>query len=72
MQETVQERETLLEVKNLKTYFFLDEGIVRAVDDVTFELGREGVLGVVGESGCGKSVSGPLHHEDSTATRSVH
>ncbi len=56
VQETVQERETLLEVKNLKTYFFLDEGIVRAVDDVTFELGREGVLGVVGESGCGKSV----------------
>ena len=56
MQDTVQERETLLQVKNLKTYFFLDEGIVRAVDDVTFELGREGVLGVVGESGCGKSV----------------
>ena len=56
VQETVREKETLLEVKNLKTYFFLDEGVVRAVDDVTFELNQEGVLGVVGESGCGKSV----------------
>ena len=46
----------LLEVKNLKTYFFLDEGVVRAVDDVSFEMDRGTVLGVVGESGCGKSV----------------
>ena len=37
MQETVQEKDTLLEVKNLKTYFFLDEGVVRAVDGVTFD-----------------------------------
>lgn len=56
MQETVQEKDTLLEVKNLKTYFFLDEGVVRAVDGVTFDLIQEGVVGVVGESGCGKSV----------------
>ena len=47
---------TLLEVKNLKTYFYLEEGVVRAVDDVSFDLGRSTVIGVVGESGCGKSV----------------
>jgi oligopeptide/dipeptide ABC transporter ATP-binding protein len=48
---------TLLEVKNLKTYFFLDEGIVRAVDGIDFEIERGRTLGVVGESGCGKSVA---------------
>jgi peptide/nickel transport system ATP-binding protein len=47
---------TLLDVKNLKTYFYLDDGIVRALDGVSFDLGRSAVLGVVGESGCGKSV----------------
>jgi peptide/nickel transport system ATP-binding protein len=48
---------TLLEVKNLKTYFFLDEGTVRAIDGVDFDLQRGETLGVVGESGCGKSVT---------------
>ena len=52
----MQRDSTLLDVKNLRTYFFLDEGVVRAVDDVSFAMGRSGVLGVVGESGCGKSV----------------
>ena len=52
----MQSETPLLEIKNLKTYFFLDEGVVRAVDDVTFEMDRGRVLGVVGESGCGKSV----------------
>jgi len=47
----------LLEVKNLRTYFFLDEGTVRAVDGADFEIGRGRTLGVVGESGCGKSVT---------------
>jgi peptide/nickel transport system ATP-binding protein len=51
------ENNTLIEVKNLKTYFFLDEGIVRAIDGVDFSIPRGKTLGVVGESGCGKSVT---------------
>ena len=47
----------LLEVNGLKTYFFYDEGTVRALDGVSFELGKNKTLGVVGESGCGKSVT---------------
>jgi oligopeptide/dipeptide ABC transporter ATP-binding protein len=49
--------ELLLEVENLKTYYFLDEGTVRAVDGVDFFINRGQTLGVVGESGCGKSVT---------------
>ncbi len=47
----------LLEVTDLKTYFYLEEGTVRAVDGATFSLRRGKTLGVVGESGCGKSVT---------------
>ncbi len=47
----------LLEVKNLKTYFYTDDGVAKAVDDVSFDLDKGETLGVVGESGCGKSVS---------------
>ena len=47
----------LLEVKDLKTYFFTEDGIVRAVDGVDFTLKRGEILGLVGESGCGKSVT---------------
>jgi oligopeptide/dipeptide ABC transporter ATP-binding protein len=47
----------ILEVKDLKTYFFIDEGIARAVDDVSLHLFAEETLGIVGESGCGKSVT---------------
>ncbi|MBD0337927.1 MAG: ABC transporter ATP-binding protein [Thermoleophilia bacterium] len=47
----------LLEVKNLHTHFFTREGVVRAVDGVDFELERGRTLGIVGESGCGKSVT---------------
>ena len=49
--------ETLLEVRNLKTYFFTEDGVVKAVDGVDFTVGRGEVLGLVGESGCGKSVT---------------
>jgi peptide/nickel transport system ATP-binding protein len=47
----------LLEVKNLQTYFFTDEGTVRAVDGVDLYIKQGETLGVVGESGCGKSVT---------------
>ncbi|WP_276354854.1 ABC transporter ATP-binding protein [Cohnella caldifontis] len=47
----------LLEVRDLRTYFHLDEGIMKAVDGVSFELKRGRTLGIVGESGCGKSVT---------------
>jgi peptide/nickel transport system ATP-binding protein len=50
-------REALLSVRNLKTYFRQDEGTVRAVDGVSFDLYPGATLGVVGESGCGKSVT---------------
>ncbi len=47
----------LLEVINLKTYFFLDRGVAQAVDDVSFSLRPGRTLSIVGESGCGKSVT---------------
>jgi peptide/nickel transport system ATP-binding protein len=50
-------RPTLLSVRDLKTYFSQDEGTVKAVDGVSFDLYPEGTLGIVGESGCGKSVT---------------
>ena len=47
----------LIEVKGLKTYFYTEDGIVRAVDGVDYVIDQEKTLGVVGESGCGKSVT---------------
>jgi peptide/nickel transport system ATP-binding protein len=49
--------ESLIEVKNLQTYFHLAEGVVRAVDGVDLSIRRGRTLGVVGESGCGKSMT---------------
>ncbi|MEE9556121.1 MAG: ATP-binding cassette domain-containing protein, partial [Candidatus Adiutricales bacterium] len=47
----------LLEIKNLRTYFHTQDGLVKAVDGVSYDLYRGEILGLVGESGCGKSVS---------------
>jgi peptide/nickel transport system ATP-binding protein len=44
-----------LHVKNLKTYYFTNGGIIKAVDDVSFDIEKGTILGLVGESGCGKS-----------------
>jgi peptide/nickel transport system ATP-binding protein len=49
--------EVLLSVRNLQTHFRTEEGLFRAVDGVSFDIGRGQTLGVVGESGCGKSVT---------------
>ncbi len=47
----------VLEVKDLNTHFFTDEGVVKSVDGVSFHIDSEETLGIVGESGCGKSVT---------------
>ena len=50
-------KQPLLEVQNLKTYFYTEDGIVKAVDGVDFSVYPGEVMGLVGESGCGKSVT---------------
>ncbi|HLE15043.1 MAG TPA: ABC transporter ATP-binding protein [Anaerolineales bacterium] len=52
-----QNNQPLLEVHNLKTYFYTEDGVVKAVDGVDFSVYPGEVLGLVGESGCGKSVT---------------
>ena len=47
----------LLEVKDLATHFFTQDGVVKAVDGISYELEEGETVGIVGESGCGKSVS---------------
>jgi len=54
---TNETKKPLLEVKNLKTYFYTEDGVVKAVDGVDFHVYPGEVLGLVGESGCGKSVT---------------
>ena len=49
--------EKLIEVKNVKTHFFTDDGVIKAVDGIDFEIYPGETLGIVGESGCGKSVT---------------
>ena len=50
--------ETLLDVRNLKKYFKTSRGLLHAVDDISFSLDRNKTLGLVGESGCGKTTTG--------------
>ena len=51
------EENKVLDVRHMQTYFFLDEGVLKAVDDVSYAVGVRETLGVIGESGCGKSVT---------------
>jgi len=53
----IEDKQIILEVTDLKTQFFTETGVVRAVDGVNFRVRRGEVLGIVGESGCGKSVT---------------
>src|ERR1700676_1280189 len=53
----VVETQAVLEVEDLRTYYHQDEGVVRAVDGASFAVHAGSTLGIVGESGCGKSVS---------------
>jgi peptide/nickel transport system ATP-binding protein len=57
MAQTESKTQPLLEIRDLKTYFYTDEGVVRAVDGVSFSIDPGKTIGVVGESGCGKSIT---------------
>ena len=55
--ETPEGWDHLLDVRGLRTFFFTEAGVVKAVDDISFRMARGEVLGLVGESGCGKTVA---------------
>jgi len=57
MADTIDKNPLLVDVQDLQTYFFLHEGTVKAVDKVSFQIRKGRSLGVIGESGCGKSVT---------------
>ena len=64
---------TLLEVKNLKTYFFTDDGVVKAVDGINYDLQEGETIGLVGESGCGRTfprfvLASSSHHPVASST----
>lgn len=50
-------KDSIIEIQNLKTYFYLDEGTVKAVDGLSLDIKEKKTLGLMGESGCGKSVT---------------
>src|SRR5665648_26019 len=73
----INSRKLLLEVKDLKTYFLTENGIVKAVDGADFEVYQGETLGIVGESGCGKSVTALsllrlLDYPGKTFSREIH
>jgi peptide/nickel transport system ATP-binding protein len=49
--------ENILEIENLETCFFTDNGVVRSVNNISFNVPKNAIVGLVGESGCGKSVT---------------
>ena len=55
--ENKESADILIQIKNLKTYFFTEEGVVKAVDGISFDIYEDEVIGLVGETGCGKSVT---------------
>jgi len=57
IEESLKKEKILLDIQDLVTYFYTEEGIVRAVEGVTFQIYEDEVLGLVGETGCGKSVT---------------